>query len=212
MIKQKLKTCKGPCGKEVYLFSSGLCKQCWQAQNPTKINLKPSRINRTTPEQKSRPKSTKKSISRQSQTAIARTHKYQKIRDKFLQENPICQFPGCGSREVECHHMRGKIGDLYFDDKYFFSTCRFHHEYIHSHVLEAYKNGWLLSRINKPQPSIENSTHLSKQITFTLIQDKELKGWTCFSKDFHPGIVCEGNTEEEALTEFVKILNNDSRT
>src|SRR5690606_21384779 len=55
-------------------------------------------------------------ISRNRQEALK---KYRRLRDKYFEENPICEFPGCNSREITLHHARGRYGAFLTDKRYF---------------------------------------------------------------------------------------------
>ncbi len=117
------------CKNMLWLFKQGLCRHCWGKRygKPIKNNHIP--------------------IPQQSDTGKERVKKYQIARNLYLQEHPICEFEGCNSKEVQCHHLRGRVGDHMYED--FMAVCDEHHRWIHEHVLEAYKLGYLLSRINK---------------------------------------------------------------
>jgi len=113
-MQRKLKTCS-VCGKECYLFSHGRCKQC-----AAKDYKKPTSSGKVKPISDKRKK---------------RLEKYKEIRDKFLKDNPVCMFPGCKSKEVECHHASGRSGDSLFND--LISLCRQHHIWVETHPKEA---------------------------------------------------------------------------
>ena len=143
-MQKNKKICKG-CNKEQYIFGKGFCGTCYRNAFPEKFLIKKS----IKPKAKTAPvkPKIKKPISKQSERQIIKTHKYQKLRDAYFLEHPICEFPGCGSKEIQLHHKKGRNGkNLYM---WFMSCCDFHHKYIHEHPEESYQNGWLLSRIKK---------------------------------------------------------------
>ena len=109
MIKQKLKNCSG-CNTQQYLFSQGLCRSCWAKQYQKPIN-------------------------KQSDKEKKRLEKYRILRDQYLKEHPVCEFPGCSSQEVECHHAEGRAGDSLFGE--FRALCRKHHQYVEANPEEA---------------------------------------------------------------------------
>lgn len=75
--------------------------------------------------------------------------RYRRLRDKFLEEHPVCMFPGCNSREVTLHHSKGRIGSFLTDKRYFKSLCWSHHSWVESHPGEARKLGLSQSRLEK---------------------------------------------------------------
>jgi len=157
----KLKKCKS-CGIEKKLWKGGNCLECHKKANPEsfKITNKQSNKDCNKPKAKTAPvkpikktplKKTQKAISKRSEKMIVRQKMYQKCRDKYFLEHPVCEFPGCTSKEIQLHHKKGRqSGNLY---KHFMSCCDFHHKYIHEHPKESYKNGWLISRIKSDKES-----------------------------------------------------------
>ena len=69
---------------------------------------------------------------------------YRKVRDEYKLKNPICEFPGCRSKNIDLHH-KAKRGKNLSDPKYFMSVCRKHHEWIHYHPKESREMGYLIS-------------------------------------------------------------------
>ena len=49
------------------------------------------------------------------------------IKAEVLKENPICQWPGCNKKSVDCHHSGGRVGKNYLDKKKMKALCRGHH-------------------------------------------------------------------------------------
>lgn len=125
MFKSK-KTCLN-CNKP-YIFSKGLCKYCWKIKYG-----KP--INKISDKQK------------------IKNIEYKVIRDKFINENPICQaninneYTTCTKISTDNHHMRGKVGDLYLDISNFLSLCRSCHSYIETHPNESKELGFSKNRL-----------------------------------------------------------------
>jgi len=102
----------------------------WKKKEPTK-ELK----------SKIRPKSKKQD---------ARDKKYLKIRATWIIDHPICEIqivPECSYHACDVHHTKGKLGDLYFDTKYFKAACRFCHEYVELHPKEAKELGFSSNRL-----------------------------------------------------------------
>lgn len=84
----------------------------------------------------------KKSIKKVSDKRQVENKMYMEVRAEYMKDNPVCEI--CGSRQVELHHKKGRIGKLLFDIRYFMTVCREDHRYIHENPKEARKKGWLL--------------------------------------------------------------------
>lgn len=79
----------------------------------------------------------------------ARDRKYKVIRDKWIVEHSICEMmitSECQYNATDVHHSKGKIGNLYFDTKWFKAGCRICHNYVETHVEEAIQKGLTFSR------------------------------------------------------------------
>lgn len=82
-----------------------------------------------------------------------RMSRYMPIRNKFLEENPICmvQRPeGCLFQSTNVHHGKGKVGELLFDTKYFIACCSGDcHRWAETHPEEAQQLGVSFKRLVK---------------------------------------------------------------
>lgn len=133
MIKKKTAICLDcDSGKEVPVIA-GRCKHHYWIHRSLVKSGKPKR----------------KPISPVSRKMTQRLAEYRRKRDRFLRENPVCMFPGCGSREVSCHHSRGRTGDLLTDERWFKSLCVRHHEHVERNPEEAKKLKLSYSRLEK---------------------------------------------------------------
>jgi hypothetical protein len=91
-------------------------------------------------------------IRKKSKKQISRDSKYMKIRNQFLSENEYCLGKintDCTYLATEVHHGKGKIGELYFDTKFFIPLCPSCHRYIEVHPVEAKKLGFSFDRLTK---------------------------------------------------------------
>jgi len=70
---------------------------------------------------------------------------YVHIRNKFLEENPICER--CGDLAIDVHHTKGRLGTNLTDTQYFKSVCRTCHTYIEEHPEWALLHGFRKSRL-----------------------------------------------------------------
>ena len=125
MIQRKKKRCK-ICKEERYLFSKGCCGPCWNKAF-------------------GKPVLSSKVVKKISDKHKLRLEKYKVLRDEFLKDK-TCQFPGCSSKETECHHASGRSGDNLFKD--FRALCRKHHMFVEANPLEARELGLSNTRLN----------------------------------------------------------------
>jgi len=72
---------------------------------------------------------------------------YRKKRDKYFAENPTCEYPGCGSKNITLHHLRGRCGALLTDETNFCSLCMKHHNYVENNPEEGRKLNLVLNRL-----------------------------------------------------------------
>jgi len=141
----KLKECSF-CNKETILWKANpkACKQCWlqyKAQESSS-NLKEYNVSKAKQSRSYRIKSV-------SDKKLAELKEYRVVRDRYLKNNPICEYPNCTSREVELHHRAGRSGKLLCDDTYFCSLCRVHHRWVEENVEQAKSLGLSLNRLDK---------------------------------------------------------------
>lgn len=62
-----------------------------------------------------------------------------------LKEHPNCQK--CGyHKDVSIHHVRGRVGTLLYDDRYFKSLCRLCHAWVHQFPQQATAMGYLAQK------------------------------------------------------------------
>lgn len=89
-----------------------------------------------------------------------RFREYRKVRKEFLREHPVCEccrvinLNPILHRATEIHHVRGRIGSLLCDTRFFKATCFQAHHWIGHHPQEARKLGLLceLGKWNTPEP------------------------------------------------------------
>ena len=91
-----------------------------------------------------KPKKNLAPVSKNMQASLA---KYRRLRDKYFEENPICEFPACNSKKITLHHKRGRIGEFLTDKRHFCSLCQKHHRWVEENPLEAKKMGLSDSRL-----------------------------------------------------------------
>lgn len=88
-------------------------------------------------------------ISSASKNRRAALERYRRLRDKYFEEHPVCEFPGCNSKEITLHHSRGRIGSFLTDKRYFKSLCWPHHQFVEENPSEAKKLQLSSFRLNK---------------------------------------------------------------
>jgi len=143
-IKPKLrpcKTCKDPC----YVFSHGDCKSCSQMRYATVAAKK----RQATLTQTENGKTAKpfKVIAKVSKNRVEALKKYRRLRDKYFEEHPVCEFPGCNSKNITLHHKRGRVGAFLTDKRSFCSLCLPHHRYVENNPEEGRKLNLVLNRL-----------------------------------------------------------------
>lgn len=116
------------------------CQNCWNRKKP---KVKPT--NRQFLKRTQRP------ISPRSDKKKKEDALYMIIRNNYLKNHPICEaaIPGiCSGRPSnQVHHMAGKIGDKYLDDKYFLAVEDSCHRYITDNPEFSYNNNFSISRL-----------------------------------------------------------------
>lgn len=78
----------------------------------------------------------------------AKNELYKIVREDYLVKHRFCEC-GCGRRATEIHHMRGKIGSLLCDIRYFKAVSSFCHRAIEDKPKEAKERGLSESRLCK---------------------------------------------------------------
>jgi hypothetical protein len=75
------------------------------------------------------------------------TNRYWRLRLKFLEDHPVCQFPPlefCALRSISIHHMKGQHYKIMNDTRYWMAVCVAHHAWIEDHKRDARKMGLIL--------------------------------------------------------------------
>lgn len=138
MEGQKLKKCKADgCDNEFAPSYSTLQKYC-SAQCTYNEKKKGSPAKKTKP------------IPTKSEKRIKEERIYHAKRIEFLsrKENQKCPvFPHLNTTDV--HHMKGRVGSLYLDVRFWLAVSREGHKWIEEHPKEAKKKGWSMSRLSK---------------------------------------------------------------
>ena len=93
---------------------------------------------------KTKPK--RKRIKQVSDKQKKRLAEYRLVRDKYLENNPICEVHDCNKPTTNLHHKAGRIGDLLSNEEYFMACCETcHPERIHNNPLWSEKHGYIIS-------------------------------------------------------------------
>lgn len=66
----------------------------------------------------------------------------------WKEENPVCKYPGCNKATVDNHHQKGR-GKYLMDERYWFPTCREHHDWAEANPIEAKEIGMSLNRLSE---------------------------------------------------------------
>lgn len=75
--------------------------------------------------------------------------RYRRLRDEYFKKKPVCEFPGCSSKDITLHHKRGRVGAFLTDKRWFCSLCMKHHRYVEENPDEAIKLGLTVKRLDK---------------------------------------------------------------
>lgn len=70
----------------------------------------------------------------------------------------MCGVRGCDQKCQDCHHQKGRDGDLLLNEKYWFPTCRGHHIEITTDSAWAIREGYSLKR-NSDGNTREDEVH-----------------------------------------------------
>lgn len=124
----------------------GVCPECGDGKDKPLISGK-CQSHYWAGKRKPLPKATKP-IRPRSKKRERQESKYRAAREKYFEQHPVCEFPGCKSTDVTLHHMRGRIGSLLHDKRYFKSLCWHHHQYVEQNPHEAKQLGLSLNRIS----------------------------------------------------------------
>lgn len=88
----------------------------------------------------------KSKIAPRSKKRIAQEKIYTQLRKAFLNKNNVC--PITGEKTTDIHHMKGRIGDLLIDTKYWLAVSREAHILIEQNPEWAKEQGYSLSRLS----------------------------------------------------------------
>lgn len=88
----------------------------------------------------------KKKISPFSDKKLEDLAKYRPLRDKYLQDNPICEVDDCDNLTTNLHHKASRNGSLLYDVRYFMACCSScHPQRIHENPEWAREKGYLIT-------------------------------------------------------------------
>lgn len=85
-------------------------------------------------------------IPTRSKKRIAQEKIYSQLRKAFLNKNSIC--PITGEKTTDIHHMKGRIGELLINTRYWLAVSREAHILIEQNPEWAKKQGYSLSRLS----------------------------------------------------------------
>ncbi len=69
--------------------------------------------------------------------------KYLKLREDFLEKNPVCQVDYCRAKSKDVHHMMAR-GKHLCETAFFLAVCRAHHNEIENNKTWARSMGYIL--------------------------------------------------------------------
>ena len=128
MIKRKEKVCN-LCEDLCFLWSRGLCKDCWQKMYGKGIN-----------------RAARKKIAAQSDSYKKRMQQYKELREEYLKAHPICEV--CNAKpSAEIHHKKKRHGDNLF--KHFLAVDRECHIKVEENPQWAYEQGYSIPHLQR---------------------------------------------------------------
>lgn len=142
MIKAKFGNCSKCNSTDILLYRRNPpeCKVCY-------FKGKMERKKLSTNKPKPQPK---KSILPVSKKRMEELAKYRPLRDKYLQDNPMCEVDDCNNVSTNLHHKAGRNGSLLYDVRYFMACCDdCHPRRIHENPEWARENGYIITVDNK---------------------------------------------------------------
>ena len=139
----KLKECS-QCNQMVYLWKSNpkLCKSCAMSQSKRPI------LSLSKQRSPSEPIVSKVKIKSVSDKRLLALKEYRVVRDAYMRDHKICEFPDCNECSTDLHHKKPRAYHL-CDVSIFMAVCRNHHTWIHDHDAESREMGLLMSGLSK---------------------------------------------------------------
>lgn len=131
MIQRKLKICVD-CGDECYYWARKKCKSCCSKE------VKPQKEKKVYV------------IPKQSEKLKAKTIEYLKVRAEYMNKHQKCEAGIVCNKlnfATDCHHKKGKIGELLVNSDFFLAVCRDCHSWIELHPIESKEKGFSLDRL-----------------------------------------------------------------
>lgn len=71
---------------------------------------------------------------------------YRPLRDKYMEDNFVCEVEGCGKHSSELHHKKGRMGVMVYYVPFFMAVCHWCHLKIHAESAWSYLKGYLISK------------------------------------------------------------------
>lgn len=90
-----------------------------------------------------------KAINNVSEKRKVENKEYEKKKSVFLEKHPCCQFPNCDKRSNDVHHMKGRSGKNFLDEKTWRALCRAHHIFCELNPKMAKQMNMSKSRLKK---------------------------------------------------------------
>jgi hypothetical protein len=118
---------KCKCG---YLNSGDICNLCGEVLREKEyVDTKPKKV---------------------SLSMAKKLKEYSRLKAEFLKKNPMCKVYK-DKKATTIHHMKGRIGDLLLDTKYWIGVSMEAHDEIEKNPAWAKEKGYSLSRLENEQ-------------------------------------------------------------
>jgi hypothetical protein len=86
-------------------------------------------------------------IKKVSSSQLKKLALYRIVRDEYLAEHPVCEYPGCNCTNVSVHHKAGRIGSYLINKDFFCSLCDPHHRFAEENTILSKAMGLSEDRI-----------------------------------------------------------------
>ena len=142
--KVKYGICKGECSQEEEkaIYARGLCQSCYWRDNRNKNAIKRGN-GKKEPNKATGIHDEQYKISQISKKRLKELATYRPLRDKFMKENPVCQFKDCSNTANDLHH-KARRGKNLCNVETFMAVCRACHDWIENNHAKSVELGYLI--------------------------------------------------------------------
>jgi hypothetical protein len=143
-MKRRRGKCK-ECGEDRELYALGLCPICY-----TKVKRREAHTRTISSRTTSTPTRKRKPLNARSLKRQEQEKEYAKVRDEVKRAQKVCFFCDKEVKDEDCHHLKGRDGELISDKEWLVHVHRKCHDMYHG--VSIHKWPWLtgfLSRLKQ---------------------------------------------------------------